>query len=224
MTNQTIKQILKEKGILRLYHANRVETTCTYLENGGLLSRGAVDDRGLCQTPQQSDETDQEVDVYYDIFLDSVDIHQRSRNLNKYGPITFVYFIDVIDALPEGAIRITKDNPIRWKAGMSEAEKYFLGEEELRAVFQKGNFAQHFTIRHQTEPLPFDCLEKIIIDDPGVEDTTHFERACQHLQQLMAVHAPKSFLEVRKCAPGCRCQETYRSYKPGAIYHRFGFR
>ena len=52
MTNQTIKQILKKKGVSHLYHANTMITACTFIENGGLLSRGAVEDLGLSQSPQ----------------------------------------------------------------------------------------------------------------------------------------------------------------------------
>ena len=71
------KSILKEKKVKHLYHANTVATACTFLENGGLLSRGYVEDHDLFQTSQRSDEHDQHVDVFYDIFFDSVDVHKR---------------------------------------------------------------------------------------------------------------------------------------------------
>lgn len=50
MTNEEIKSILKEKEVKHLYHANTVATACTFLENGGLLSRGYVEDHDLFQT------------------------------------------------------------------------------------------------------------------------------------------------------------------------------
>lgn len=103
-----------------MYHANTVATACTFLENGGLLSRGYVEDHDLFQTSQRSDEHDQHVDVFYDIFFDSVDVHKRGNDRNKYGPVTFVYSVGVIDTLSEGELQITKDNPIRWKADMPE--------------------------------------------------------------------------------------------------------
>ena len=56
MTNEEIKSILKEKEVKHLYHANTVATACTFLENGGLLSRGYVEDHDLFQTSQMSDE------------------------------------------------------------------------------------------------------------------------------------------------------------------------
>ena len=43
MNNQKIKSILIDKGVQYLYHANTVPTACTFLENGGLLSRAYVE-------------------------------------------------------------------------------------------------------------------------------------------------------------------------------------
>lgn len=224
MTNETIKKILTEKGITHLYHVNSVATACTFLENGGLLSRGAVEDRGLLQTPQVTDDKDKAVDVFYDIFFDSVDIHQRIRKLNYYGPIVFVFSIDLIDTLPQESIKITKDNPIRWTPNMTECEKYFLSEDELRLRFTKGSFTQHLTVCHQTVPLSFDYLEKIIIDNPGVDDTSYFENAHHHLQGLIEQYAAGIPLEIRQCSFDCGCQKQYRSYDIGYTRHKFCFK
>ena len=105
-----------------------------------------------------------------------------------------------------------------------ELEKYFLSENELRLWFNKGDFTQHFTVRHQLEPLSFEYLEKIIIDDPGVDDIRYFENACRHLQNLMDEYSVDVPLEVRQCPLGCDCQKQYRSYKIGYIYHKFRFK
>lgn len=37
-----IYEVLKRQNILFLYHANTVSTSCTYIEQDGLVSRGAV--------------------------------------------------------------------------------------------------------------------------------------------------------------------------------------
>lgn len=224
MTNETIKQILIEKGITHLYHANSVATASTFLENGGVFSRGAAEDRGLYQTSQETDDTDRDVDVFYDIFFDSVDIHQRIKKLNHYGPVLFVYSIDLIDTLPQGSIKITKDNPIRWKPCMEENKKYFSSEQELKLFLLKGEFAQHFTVRHQMNPLSFEYLEKIIIDDPGVDSIRYFENACRHLQDLLDEHLTNLSLEVRQCPLNCNCKKQYRDYGTRVIYHKFHFR
>jgi hypothetical protein len=39
--------ILKRIGATHLHHANSVITSCTFLEQGGLLGRGFVEDHGL---------------------------------------------------------------------------------------------------------------------------------------------------------------------------------
>ena len=220
LTNERIKRILLAKGIVYLYHANTVATACTFLENKGLMSRGAVEEFGLLQTSQASDQKDREVDVFYDIFFDSVDVHRRSKNVNHYGPVTFVYSIDLLDVLPQGSVRITKDNPVRWTTEMTEEEKYFLSERELEFEYQKGNFSQHLTIRHQKETLSFDYLEKIIVEDPGENGVQCFRKAYTHLQRL----ADGLTIEIRQCGHDCHCKERYSSRNPGYIYHRFKIR
>ena len=223
MTNKDIQRILLEKEVAHLYHANSMATACTFLENGGLLSRGAVEDFGLYQTPQETDATDKLLDVYYDIFFDSVDIHERIGKINHYGPIVFVYSTDVLETLPEGTIQITKYNPIRWFPNTPENKRYFSSEEELYFGYTKGDFTQHITLRHQTEALPFDYLEKIIIDNPMIDNTSYFENAYCHLQFLIEKYAPWICLEIRQCPLGCSCHQQYRSYKEGYVYHKFHF-
>lgn len=224
LTNAKIKQILLEKGVTHLYHANTVATASVFFENDGLLSRGVVEDRGLFQTPQESDDNDKRVDVFYDIFFDSVDIHQRIKDLNYYGPVLFVYSIDLLDALPIGSVRITKDNPIRWNPLMGENDKYFLSEEELYSCFIRGNFGQHITIRHQTVPLSFDYLEQVVIDDPGISYTLAFEAASSHLFELMKEHTNGIPLVVRQCEPTCQCKEQYGRKQSGYVHYRYTIR
>lgn len=221
MLNQELKHLLYEKNIKSLYHANTVATTCTFLKAGGLLSRGTVEDLGLKQTPQKSDDTDKIFDVYYDIFFDSDDIHRRAKRINYYGPVLFVYSTDLLDDLPEKCIAITKENPQYWKEEMEENERYFMSLEELGESYLKGILAQHITIRHWKLPLPFDHLERIIIDNPKIENMSYFNDAYNEITSLMhkqSIHVP---LEIRKCDAECNCVEKYQSYKEGFTYHRF---
>ena len=123
MTNREIVEILTSKCVNRLYHSNTVETAISFLRAGGLLSRGLCEHLGYPQTPQNSDQLDREFDIYYDLFFDSVDIHERAHNANYYGPVLFEYNISVLDSIPEGCIRITKSNPINWNANITEDEQ-----------------------------------------------------------------------------------------------------
>ena len=222
MTNEEIKSILKEKEVKHLYHANTVATACTFLDNGGLLSRGYVEDHDLFQTSQMSDEDDQQVDVFYDIFFDSVDVHKRGNDRNKYGPVTFVYSVDVIDTLSEGELQITKDNPIYWEADLAEEKRYFQKKTELLNYFDKNDFSQHITIRHQYQPLSFEYLEKIVIDNPKIDDTSYFEEAYAALEERMKENKIRVPFKIRTCSSGCHCKKTYGRYQKGYFYHQFG--
>jgi len=53
-----VYQILQDKGIRYLYHANSVLTSCQFLRAGALLSRGTIERRELYQTDQSSDDID----------------------------------------------------------------------------------------------------------------------------------------------------------------------
>lgn len=221
MTNASVKRLLIGKGINQLYHANTVSTACTFLEQNGLLSRGTVRDLGLLQTPQETDGSDQEYDVFYDIFFDSVDIHDRSRNINYYGPVTFVFSIDLLDTLPENCIKITKDNPKYWTSEMSEEEKYFLSIEELQLGFFRGNFKQHITLRHQYDAIPFDYLTCVILDDPGLYCNEYFVVARTILRELLDNYDAHIPLLIRNCSVSCNCKLKYESYSKRYMKSRF---
>ena len=221
MTNSEIKQILVGKQINNLYHSNTVETSITFLRHGGLLSRGAVEQNGLNQTPQKSDKIDKQLGIYNDIFFDSVDIHERAHRINSYGPILFVYSINLIDELPEGVIGITKDNPIRWRPEMTEDEKYFATSSELSMEYHKGTFKQHFTIRNWNTPLPFTYLNKIIIDNPKRDDNTLFDTAKKEIEKIKTEFNINIPLIVRDCSVMCSCHKIYSSFSNRDIFENF---
>ena len=114
MNSSEVKQVLREKGVEYLYHANSVLTSISYLENGGLMSREYVEECDYPQTPQVTDDTDKEFEIYNDIFLDSVDVHALSKNVNFYGPVLLVYSIDVLDEVSDYDICVTRTNAIYW--------------------------------------------------------------------------------------------------------------
>lgn len=224
MTNMEIKSILKAKGVENLFHANTVCTAITFLKSGGLLSRGAVEDMGLIQTPQISDSDDKKYDVFYDIFFDSVDIHKRTNKLNNYGPLTFVYDLDVIDSLPEGSVKITKKNPIHWTEDMCDNEKYFIDVDELESYFQKGDFGQHITLVGQHRPISFDYLCKIILDNPNLirhNDMVILRKSRSYIVELLEECGLIGLLVNRECSNQCSCSSQYNSYKEGCIYYKF---
>jgi hypothetical protein len=164
-----ILAFLRERGINTLYHANTVQTATLFLTEGGLLSRGAVERRGLVQTRQWTDDRDKRVGVWDDAFLDIIDIHHQLRRRNKYGPVLFELDPDFIIELGEGEIRVTKRNPANWKAAQPIAERYCMSVAELAERSAEGALWNYsVTITSPANPVLFgSSLRGIILDDPG---------------------------------------------------------
>src|SRR5580658_8730659 len=89
-----VREIIHAKGVTEVHHANSVATTCQFLRNRTLISRGSIERKGLYQTPQVSDELDRRHGIWFDVFVDSVDIHARAGRQNVYGPALLVFDID----------------------------------------------------------------------------------------------------------------------------------
>ena len=222
MNSSEVKQVLREKGVEYLYHANSVLTSISYLENGGLMSREYVEECDYPQTPQVTDDTDKEFEIYNDIFLDSVDVHALSKNVNFYGPVLFVYSIDVLDEVSDYDICVTRTNAIYWSEKNTPAnERYYNNINELRRGFTKGNFGQSITIRNISRPLSFKYLAKVILEDPGEDNQGYLNRAFDRLNSLLDSVGKEDILEIRQCENDCRCLGTYGNYKPAWTFHRF---
>lgn len=208
-------------GITHLYHANTVKTACTFINTGGLLSRGAVEHFGLIQTPQTSDEIDKRYNVWNDIFLDSVDLHGgRFPRQNLYGPVLFKIKLDVFKHPTLPQLWITKDNPTRWYDGQDDGERYINGIEELKRVYSKGSYREMITLRNTQGFLPFDIyLEEIILDDPQLQirsnDRIFYNEAVRALEnaiQNTRYNIDNVTITTRTCNHGCYCRENYKKY------------
>ncbi|MBQ9086455.1 MAG: hypothetical protein IJY47_04640 [Clostridia bacterium] len=220
MKANEVKECLLRAGVNCLYHCNTVVTALSFLRCGGLLSRQTAERLRLPQTRQGSDEMDKLLGVYNDIFFDSVDIHERAHKINDYGAVLFVYSIDVLDSLSNYDIGVTHDNPIRWDPDMSESERYFQRKEEF-IYFQKGNFAQHITVRNISVPLPFDYLYEIVIDNPGEDRREYLNEALRCIAQTLYDCDLSLSVRVRQCPDHCSCIQKYQNSKPGYTYYRF---
>ena len=132
MQGTDVYGVLKQIGTTNLYHANSVTTSCTFLQQGGLVSRGFVEDRGLNQTPQFSDEGDKKNSIWHRIFLDHVDIHDRAGERNRYGPVMFQFNLSILLRLATGTeILVTKKNPIRWNESDPDSKRWLRSKDEL---------------------------------------------------------------------------------------------
>lgn len=208
-----VYETLKEKGVTELYHANSVATASLFLKRKSLMSRGSVERQGLFQTSQYTDDADKRYSLWFDIFMDTVDIHRRARRKNSYGPVIFVFDIEILNRTNTGRIWATKLNPTKW-AGKNDEQRWFKNKTDLKQNLVVGNFDHMIVLRHCGGVLPFGkSLKKIIVDDPkftcesGIQ---YFSLAVGALGLSMAESGlDASIIAPRKCTPACNCENNY---------------
>ncbi|MFC6100318.1 hypothetical protein [Olivibacter domesticus] len=208
-----VYEILVQKGVEYLFHANSVATASMFLKYRSLMSRGNTERNGLKQTPQTSDDVDKRYSVWYDIFLDAVDIHRRASKINAYGPVTFVIDVKILDRNNTGRIWVTKLNPTKW-ANKSEKHRWFQNKQDLEENFFVGRFDQMLVLRHCGGELPLkNYISKIIVDDPQIQDNTgvdFYSMAVGALKISMSESELKIPIERRICIPRCNCLNMYK--------------
>ncbi|MBN3199741.1 hypothetical protein H5A20_13610 [Pectobacterium brasiliense] len=212
LDNFALYEILKRRGVSHFYHANTVATSITFLEEGGLLSRGSIEKEDLIQTRQSSDEDDKEFDVWSDVFIDIVDLHGLFPRQNLYGPVLFKFNTDLLlgDNLD---IWITKNNPIYWNSQTQKQDKYFQSIKELKKNWDNYPIQQKmFTVRKPGKPILFKYLEEIILDNPKViigDDVFLYEEAMNALKRATkGSPALRKKIIMRECT-NCFCRSNY---------------
>jgi hypothetical protein len=217
--------ILRSIGATFLHHANSVSTSCTFLEQGALLSRDFVESQHLIQTPQGSDEIDKKYQIWHCVFVDHVDIHDRGgrrKGPNQYGPVLFVQGLDILLTLPPGAnVFVTKSNPIHWYDNQPVTERWFQSAQELAGSIRFGDFDKMLVIQVPSEKIEFpNHRVQVVVDNPqrqlsSGEDA--YTYAVQRLTAAAAVGHTGITIQQRECRDGCLCVEKYRGYTPGQI-------
>lgn len=203
---------LAGKGITELHHANSVATACQFIRTRSLLSRGNVERLKVAQTPQVSDKADKAYSIWFDVFLDSVDIHNRASRANAYGPILFVFDINIIKNNGTGRIWVTKKNPTKW-TDEPEKNRWFQNKADIEGNFVIGRFDQMVVLRHCGGELPFKKhLKKIVLDDPkhktaeGVDFYSMAVGALRLAMQDANINVP---IERRICKEICNCKDFW---------------
>ena len=204
-------EVLTEKTVEELHHVNSVATACQFIRSKSLMSRGNVERMGFAQTRQASDEIDKRYGIWFDVFVDSVDIHHRARRANVYGPVLFVFDINIINKNGTGRLWVTKLNPTKW-VGKPDNRRWFQDRNDLEENFVKGEFDQMIVLRHCGGALPFGTyLRKIILDDPGFRNDDEIDLysmsvgALRLAMQDAKIDVP---IERRQCRDRCTCS-TY---------------
>lgn len=216
LTNDYIIKFLKSRNVNYLYHANTVKTSLQFIARKGLLSREAMETRGLHQTYQYTDKYDKKFGIFNDIFFDLCDIHKQSKQINYYGPVLFVFDLEILSTVNNHKIKITQKNPAYWHDKNSNTDlhynkRYFLDPDTLQLDFSKKNFGQHITIENFSKPLPFNPhLKRIILDNPQIGDLSYFENAKRALEKAIKEKKLSVKLKVRNnCNWDCKCSRIY---------------
>ncbi|MEN5202576.1 hypothetical protein ABE525_25455 [Pseudomonas wadenswilerensis] len=205
MTGNEVYEVLIRRGVSYLHHANSLITSTSLLNLGGLASRELVEARNLPQTYQYTDQSDKNLGVWGDIFLDTVDIHKRASRRNNYGPILFVVNAEILKLATN--VLITKSNPSKWNTQTPHATRYFTSTDELEEGLAIGEFDQMLTLRTSNGLLPLaGLLEYILVDDPiqGPQPGPEFTQAQNTLMQLTDTPIIR-----RECQPWCKCSSGY---------------
>lgn len=169
LSPKEIYQVLKNKGIEYLHHANTVATSTTFIENRALLSRHYVEINNFYQTPQDSGNEDKRYNVWDSIFLDGEDLHKRYNQANRYGPILFKLKLEMLNSPTIPGIYVTK-NPWYWKTHTKPEEKFYKSTEDVNRDYLTGKKVDArimFTIRSPGTEIKLNkFLHSIEIDIP----------------------------------------------------------
>lgn len=213
LDSTSVHRALIDKGIEALHHGNTLQTSCLFLLHGRLLSRGAVEDRGLIQTPQYSDDQDKRYAIWHDLFLDSVDIHERANKRNLYGPVLFRFRVDLLldKAIP--AVWITRKNPTQWRQDDRLEDRYFSSVGEFAERYSKGDFGSIFILRSTGGSLKLGpYLRDIVIDAPEMNrsELNLFSHSVGALR-FAAWQGGLKDVEIvkRDCSRFCQCMSEY---------------
>lgn len=215
--SKKVYESLENKGVSEIHHANSVITACQFLRQGSLMSRGNIERKGLFQTAQKSDDLDKKYGIWFDVFVDSVDIHDRAKRANAYGPVMFVFDAKLIEKAYTGRVWVTKLNPTKWE-GKSREERWFSSADDLDSNFVKGRFDQMIVFRHSGGELPFnEFLKEIILDDPEItrkkDGLDYFSMSYGALLLSMTEGGIDVPIRKRSCKKKCSCLEDYRNDK-----------
>jgi hypothetical protein len=214
--SKRIYEVLKDKGVASIYHANSVVTSCNFLRNRCLMSHGAVDKLGLAQMSRISGQAEKSYGVWDDVFTDSVDIHKLEGGVNSQGPVLFELDIEIIRNTYTGKVWVTKSNPREWEAETKHERRWFISANDLDHYFTLGNSDHMPVFRHCGGKLPLqNHLKRIILDDPKLtiddRQIDCFSMAYGAIALAMSEGGLQVPIEKRECDADCGCRHGYKS-------------
>jgi hypothetical protein len=222
MRPEYVYTVLQKIGAHSLHHANTVTTSCTFLENAALLSRGYVETHRLKQTAQSSDAVDKKYGIWNAVFLDHIDIHYRGgrrKGANQYGPVLFVFDSNLLLRLPPGTdVRVTKSNPIHWYDKQKEEDRWYLTPEELEQHIGFGDFDKMLVITTPDAKLDFpNRAVRIDLDNPNralVNGDDAYVSAEKRLREAAEKGRVSATIAPHVCQTDCKCVVKYGGFWP----------
>jgi len=219
-----VLRVLREKEISRLYHANSVRTSCSFLRQAKLLSRGTLVELGLPQTPQRTDQLDRSFGLWYDVFLDTVDIHYRARRRNNYGPVLFEFNMEIFEQEWLAYVWITKSNPINWNQDTEYSDRYYQTIDEFSEGFSYGDFDKLFVFRSIGGVLRLRPYLNRILIDRSLREINGVRAYDQAVGALKASAVAGGLLEIEisphECQENCNCIDQYNDMS-GQVFENF---
>ncbi len=211
LKSSAVWDVLEAHDVEHLYHANSVITSCQFIKQKALLARGAVERMKLPQTEQYTDAVDKRYSLWFDVFADPIDIHERAGRANRYGPVLFVLDLERLRTSYTGNVWVTKLNPTRW-AGTTREDRWFQSNADLKENFVYGDFNQMIVFRHCGGIMPLaDSFDHIILDDPRlkVDGVDMYSGAVGALTLAACDAGMEITIEKRECARHCDCRQHY---------------
>lgn len=210
------------KNIKYFHHVNTFQTSKTFIENNALLSRKYVSDNSLTQTTQSSDAIDIKYDVFDDIFVDGLDLHQHFNRNSPYGPIMFKLDLKLLTIPNFSKIYITKDNPTNWFSKPNLNDRYYNDIDEFEKDYRNSGKVKDgqimFTFKNSSSTLKLNkfCRE-VIIDNPHIFSTDKskslghitYDKIVAQLKNNGLGHIKVTLRHSDKTVPFCWCVSNY---------------
>lgn len=211
-----IYEILKDKGVSSIVHANSVRTSCEFLRNRCLMSLETIGKLNAHTTTAKADQSNNNYSIWNDIFADTVDIHRRANHAHADGPVLLELDIEIIRNTYTGKVWITKTNPAKWDANLTHERRWFVSANDLEDNFSHDSFDHMIVFRHCAGKLPIQGhLKRIVLDDPRLQtdrdQIDYFSMAFGALQLAMREGGFDVPIEKRSCNSNCSCLDSYKN-------------
>ncbi|GKX31397.1 hypothetical protein SH1V18_38770 [Vallitalea longa] len=214
INNKKLYEFLLSKGIENFFHANTLTTSCSFIQQNKLMSRGIVESLGLPQTSQESDIIDKKYGLWDCIFLDVYDLHKEGfgnyKRQNLYGPILFKLSTKcLIESVPN--VRIIKENPVNWEKCNIDTSNAYLKLDEYIENFGDNTFKKMIIFKEENFNLFLDkYLEEVIIDSTSsIKEVNYGKRAYDIILKHMESNNLQCNIKMRECNYDCYCKKNY---------------